>query len=229
MTNLRPRLFSISVTAVAISTFLLLSVLSPFSFLLFFCMYISCYASCYVHNKVQNTVYFFETFSFYVLYVRTGITRFPYIWLWTNARVKLKELLRHRYFSYSPNYAHFCQYFYSWLWYIISLIKAFSSFSALCIFWFLTALYHTLPPSYHPSFHPTFLPSFLPSFYPLYFPSSLPFFFSSFLSSYLPSILSTFFLSFLTFPPIFFISFLLSLPLHDLIVYILIFDIYSYI
>ena len=145
-----------------------------------------------------------------MLYVRKGITRFPYIWLWTNVRVKLKELLRHRYFSYSPNYGHFSQYFYLWLLYIISLIEAFSSFSAPCIFWFLTALYHPLPPFYHPSFHPFFLSILLSSFHPLYFPSFLP----SFLPSYSPSYLFT--------------SFLPILPLHHLIVYIFIFDIYSY-
>ena len=152
-----------------------------------------------------------------MLYVRTGITRFPYIWLWTNARVKLKELLRHRYFSYSPNYAHFCQYFYSWLWYIISLIEAFSSFSALCIFWFLTALYHTLPPSYHPSFLPTFLPFFLPSilstFLPSFFSSILPSFLPSSLLSFLPSFLLFFLPFFLSsFHPLYFLSFLPYFP-----------------
>ena len=134
-----------------------------------------------------------------MLYVRKGITRFPYIWLWTNVRVKLKELLRHRYFSYSPNSAHFSLDICSLLWYIISLIKAFSSFSALCIFWFLTALYHPLPPFYHPSFHPFFLSILLSSFLPSSLLSFLPFFLSSFLPSFLLSLLSFYFLpSFLT-------------------------------
>ena len=146
--------------------------------------------------------------------------------------MKLKELLRHRYFSYSPNYAHFSQYFYSWLWYIISLIKAFSSFSALCIFWFLTALYHPLPPFYHSSFLPFFLSIllsillsfFVPSFHPSFLPSFLPSFHPSFLLTFLPSFLPTFLLTFLsTFPPIFIFflpSFLTTLSPYCLYSYI---------